>query len=96
MFSNLRLAHVWNGYLPEFQNFVQRLNFVGESQNLRRQRAIFTKYQASSFEVSEPPKLRFHTPSHSISLLDSLSFLPYLPTHTDLGRHLQLIGVKWK
>ena len=36
------------------------------------ERAIFAKFQAPKFENSEPEKLQFHTPSHSIPPLDSL------------------------
>ena len=36
------------------------------------ERAIFAKFQAQKFENSEPEKLQFHTPSHSIPPLDSL------------------------
>ena len=36
------------------------------------ERAIFTKFQAPKFENSEPEKMQFHTPSHSIPPLDSL------------------------
>ena len=38
----------------------------------RIERAIFVKFQAPKFENSEPEKLQFHTPSHSIPPLDSL------------------------
>ena len=36
------------------------------------ERAIFSKFQAPKFENSEPEKMQFHTPSHSIPPLDSL------------------------
>ena len=36
------------------------------------ERAILTKFQAPNFEISEPEKMQFHTPSHSIPPLDSL------------------------
>ena len=36
------------------------------------ERAILAKFQAPKFENSEPKKMQFHTPSHSIPLLDSL------------------------
>ena len=36
------------------------------------ERAIFAKFQAPKFENSEPQKLQFHPPSHSIPPLDSL------------------------
>ena len=35
-------------------------------------RAIFVKFQAPKFEISERKKMQFHTPSHSIPPLDSL------------------------
>ena len=36
------------------------------------ERLIFAKFQAPKFEYSEPEKMQFHTPSHSIHPLDSL------------------------
>ena len=36
------------------------------------ERAILTKFQAPKFEISEPDKMQFHTPNHSIPPLDSL------------------------
>ena len=50
------------------KNIFQRPNFPGNS----AERAIFAKFQAPKFENSEPEKLQFHTPSHSIPPLDSL------------------------
>ena len=38
------------------------------------ERAILAKFQAPKFEISEAKKMQFHTPSHSISPLDSLLF----------------------
>ena len=50
------------------------------------ERAIFAKFQAPKFENSEPEKLQFHTPSHSIPPLDSL--LINLDGTGSLGRRL--------
>ena len=36
------------------------------------EKVIFAKLQAPKFEISEPEKMQFHTPSHSIPPLDSL------------------------
>ena len=40
------------------------------------ERASFAKFQAPKFEISEPEKVQFHTPSHSIPPLDSLLIIP--------------------
>ena len=36
------------------------------------ERAMFEKFQAPKFENSEPQKMQFHTPNHSIPPLDTL------------------------
>ena len=47
------------------KNIFQRPKFPGNSLKFR-ERAIFAKFQAPNFENSEPEKMQFHTPSHSI------------------------------
>ena len=49
-------------------NIFQGPKFPGIS----AERTIFAKFQAPKFENSEPEKMQFHTPSHSIPPLDSL------------------------
>ena len=55
---------------------VRKIFFRGRNlqENSRNsaERAIFPKFQAPKFENSEPEKMYFHTPSHSIPPLDSL------------------------
>ena len=51
--------------------FFRGRNFQENAWN-SAERAIFAKFQAPKFENSEPEKMQFHTPSHSIPPLDSL------------------------
>ena len=51
--------------------FFRGRNFQENPRN-SGERAIFAKFQALKFENSEPEKMQFHTPSHSIPPLDSL------------------------
>ena len=55
---------------------VRKIFFRGrdsqENRGISAERAIFAKFQAPKFENSEPEKMQFHTPSHSIPPLDSL------------------------
>ena len=53
------------------KNIFQRPKFPGKCQKFRR-KSDFAKFQAPKFENSEPEKMPFHTPSHSIAPLDSL------------------------
>ena len=54
------------------KNIFQRPKFLGKSLKFRRKSDFFAKFQAPKFENSEPEKMQFHTPSHSIPPLDSL------------------------
>ena len=57
------------------RNFLQNPGFSAE-------RAIFVKFQAPKFRNSEPEKMQFHTPSHSIPPLDSLLHMAaHRPAH---------------
>ena len=53
-------------------------NYFSEAEICRKIPAIpqkerfLTKFQAPNFEISEPEKMQFHTPNHSIPPLDSL------------------------
>ena len=51
--------------------FFRERNFQ-ENPGISAERTIFAKFQAPKFENSEPEKMQFHTPSHSIPTLDSL------------------------
>ena len=54
------------------KNIFQSPKFPGKIPEISAERAIFAKFQAPKFEISEPEKIQFHTPSHSIPPLDSL------------------------
>ena len=64
---------VWNGHFPESEKYSSDAEAPGNS----AERTIFAKFQAPKFENSEPPKMEFHTPSHSIPPLDSLLFMAF-------------------
>ena len=55
---------------------VRKIFFRGrnlqENPSNSAERTIFAKFQAPKLEISEPEKLQFHTPSHSIPPLDPL------------------------
>ena len=53
------------------KNICQRLKFVGKSQKFRS-KSDFHQISVSNFQISEPEKMQFHTPSHSIRPLESL------------------------
>ena len=53
------------------ENIFQGPEIGGKSLEFRR-KSDFAKFQTPKFENSEPEKMQFHTPSHSIPPLDSL------------------------
>ena len=65
---------------------VRKIFFRGrnfrQNPGISAERAIFAKFQAPKFENSEPEKMQFHTPSHSIPPLDSL-LSNLLTTHSE-------------
>ena len=65
------IGGVWNGHFPESEKFFFRDGNFQENALNSAERAIFAKFQAPKFENSEPEKMQFHTPSHSIPPLDS-------------------------
>ena len=69
------IGGVWNGHFPESENIFQRPKFPAKSWNFRR-KSDFAKFQAPKLKNSEPEKMQFHTPSHSIPPLDSLLVEP--------------------
>ena len=54
--------------------FFRGRNFQENPWNSAEKERFFAKFQAPKFEISEPEKMQFHTPSHSIPPLDSLLF----------------------
>ena len=75
------------------KNIFQRPKFAGNPWN-SEERAMFAKFQPPKFEISEPEKMQFHTPSHSIPPLDSLLYKEFqLQIFSDLeisfSSHLQ-------
>ena len=66
------IGGVWNGHFYRVRKIFFRGRIFQENPWNSAERAIFAKFQAPKFENSEPEKLQFHTPSHSIPPLDSL------------------------
>ena len=58
------IGGVWNGHFPESEEHFSETEICRKSP--------FNEFQAPDFEVSEPQKMQFHTPSHSIPPLASL------------------------
>ena len=63
----------------------KRPKFAGKSLKFRR-KSDFAKFQAPKFEISEPEKMQFHTPSHSIPPLDSLLYDHRVVKHNGIGK----------
>ena len=57
------------------------------------ERTIFAKFQAPKFENSEPEKMQFHTPSHSIPPLDSLLKIGFCCCES-IRANLRNVGVR--
>ena len=69
------IGGVWNGHFPESEKYFSEAEISRKFPEIaQRERFYFSKFQAPEFENSEPEKLQFHTPSHSIPPLDSLLF----------------------
>ena len=84
------IGGVWNRHFPESKKYFseaeicRKINLQENRQN-SAERAIFAKFQAPKFENSEPEKMQFHTPSHSIPPLDSLLW----------EAHVSCLGPSW-
>ena len=65
------IGGVWNGHFPVPKSIFQRPKLTGTSPKFRR-KGDFGQISGSEIENSEPEKMQFHTPRHSIPPLDSL------------------------
>ena len=56
------------------KNIFQRPKFAGKPPEIPQKERFLPNFRLRNFENSEPEKMQFHTPSHSIPPLDSLLF----------------------
>ena len=76
-FFGQHLVGVWiggvrNGHFPESEKYFLEAEISRKIPEIPQKGVDFAKFQAPKFENSEPEKMQFHTPRHSIPPLDSL------------------------
>ena len=64
---------VWNGHFPESEKYFSEAEISRKILEIPQKERFFAKFQALKFENSEPEKMQFHTPSHSITPRHSIT-----------------------
>ena len=67
----LRVVGIWIGGVQNGEKYFSGAEISWKIPDISAERAIVAKFQAPKFEKSEPEKMQFHTPSHSVPPLDS-------------------------
>ena len=90
------IGGVWNGHFPESEKYFLEAEFSRKIPEIPQKERFFqiSGSEIFEFENSEPEKLQFHTPSHSIPPLDSLLVLGPPSEWCSVGAELQLSGKK--